>query len=44
MNYDPLAELIQVAEDCCADHGQLSKVAALQKSANSAASKSRIEP
>jgi hypothetical protein len=25
-----LADLIQVAEDCCADHGQLSKVAALQ--------------
>jgi hypothetical protein len=30
MNYDPLADLIQVAEDCCADHGQLSKAAALQ--------------
>jgi hypothetical protein len=25
-----LADLIQVAEDCCADHGQLSKAAALQ--------------
>ena len=23
-------DLIQVAEDCCADHGQLSKAAALQ--------------
>jgi hypothetical protein len=30
MNYDPLADLIQVAEDCCADHGQISKAAALQ--------------
>jgi hypothetical protein len=30
MNYDPLADLIQVAEDCCADRGQLSKAAALQ--------------
>jgi hypothetical protein len=28
--YDPLADLIQVAEDCCADRGQLSKAAALQ--------------
>jgi hypothetical protein len=30
MNYDPLADLIQMAEDCCADHGQISKAAALQ--------------
>jgi hypothetical protein len=30
MSYDPLADLIRVAEDCCADHGQLSKAAALQ--------------
>jgi hypothetical protein len=30
MNYDPSADLIQVAEDCCADHGQISKAAALQ--------------
>jgi hypothetical protein len=30
MNYDPLADLIQVAEDCCADSGQPSKAVALQ--------------
>jgi hypothetical protein len=30
MNYDPLADIIQVAEDCCADQGQISKAAALQ--------------
>jgi hypothetical protein len=30
MNYDPFADLIQVAEDCCADYGQPSKAAALQ--------------
>jgi hypothetical protein len=30
MDYDPLADLIQMAEDCCADHGQISKAAALQ--------------
>jgi hypothetical protein len=30
MNYDPLADIIQVAEDCCADCGYRSKAVALQ--------------
>ena len=30
VNYDPLVELIHIAEGCCADHGRLSKAAALQ--------------
>ena len=30
MNYDPLADLIQFAEDCCSDCGYLSKATALQ--------------
>jgi hypothetical protein len=31
MDYDPLEELIHIAEEYCADHGQLSKAAGLQK-------------